>query len=258
MSPAWKLITCGRPIAELAKTYPISSAGDGIRLEVPAGVAPPSAASQALLSAVAPEDLVGKRVLDLGCGSGYLGLGLLLRGAALLWGSDNSSAAVACARRMAGRNSCAERAFFRRADLFREDPSGAPFDLVVTNPPRTPSGLIPADYAPRAAIDGGCWGDLFLLEIPRRARAYLAPEGVVYMPVSNVANPAGVKGRIAASYRNWEVVAQWEYPLKGYWLERGDVLADLAARGKAELLQRQGHPWGRVEILRCQFPKGRN
>ena len=135
-------------------------------------------------------------------------------------------------------------------------PFTAPLDVVIANPPRTPTALVPADYGLPAAIDGGLRGDRLLLEVLEQSRHYLAADGLVYLPVSGMANPAGVKERAAGCYRQWAVVAQWDDPLTGYWLERRDILKRLASQGDACLFEREGRPWIRTEILRCQFPRG--
>ncbi len=74
--------------------------------------------------------LEGARVLDVGCGSGILGLAALRLGAASVFGVDTDSLAVETAAANARRNRLARRTRFRSGSL----PSGAPaFDLVLAN-----------------------------------------------------------------------------------------------------------------------------
>jgi putative methylase len=91
---------------------------------------PPEAAAELLRSASAREDVAGRGVLDLGCGTGVLAIGAMLSGADSAKGVDSDPEAL----EVAGRNAvtadvavefeCAEvRAFSERAEV------------VVMNPP---------------------------------------------------------------------------------------------------------------------------
>ena len=87
-------------------------------------------AGTALLGRHLP-DCTGRKVLDLGCGSGPLSLAAFARGAAEVLACDNSAIALACAERnfaaagLPGRVLC--------SDLGTGAPGG--FDLIISNPP---------------------------------------------------------------------------------------------------------------------------
>ena len=95
-------------------------------------------------------------VVDLGCGTGLLGLLLLQRQSELtITGIDIQPAAVALAERAAAENRLTDRLTFRCIDLrqVRQHFSTGSFDLVVCNPPYYPpaSGKVSADNARRTA-----------------------------------------------------------------------------------------------------------
>ena len=98
----------------------------------------------------------GLRVMDLGCGTGLLGLLLLQRQPELaVTGIDIQPAAIRLAEKAAAENSLADRLIFRTADLRDVKPlfpTGI-FDLVVCNPPYYPpaSGALSGDSARRTA-----------------------------------------------------------------------------------------------------------
>ena len=98
----------------------------------------------------------GLRVMDLGCGTGLLGLLLLQRQPELaVTGIDIQPAAIRLAEKAAAENSLADRLIFRTADLRDVKPlfpTGI-FDLVVCTPPYYPpaSGAVAADGALRTA-----------------------------------------------------------------------------------------------------------
>ena len=75
-------------------------------------------------------DCAGKRVLDLCCGSGPLGLAAHARGAAEVCALDASAVAIACARRNFAEAGAPGRVLC--ADL---DAAPGGFDLVLANPP---------------------------------------------------------------------------------------------------------------------------
>src|SRR5439155_25349743 len=78
----------------------------------------------------------GKTVLDLGCGTGIFAIAAAKLGAAEVWATDLSPAAVDCTRRNAERNGVDVTA--KAGDLF-EPLAGRTFDLIVTVPPQLPA-----------------------------------------------------------------------------------------------------------------------
>lgn len=76
------------------------------------------------------QDLVGKTVLDYGCGSGILAIAALKRGAAEAIGVDIDPQALAVARENAARNDVSDR--FRTL-LPEELPAGYQADVVIAN-----------------------------------------------------------------------------------------------------------------------------
>ena len=116
-------------------------------------------------SGSAPEE---GNLIDLGTGTGAIPIALLLSlpegwtAGAL----DRSERAIALASRNARRNGVARRLTLHRGD-FRDPPAHglhAPADVLVSNPPYIPTGLIPGlmpevrDHDPREALDGGSDG----------------------------------------------------------------------------------------------------
>ncbi|MEE3199154.1 MAG: peptide chain release factor N(5)-glutamine methyltransferase [Planctomycetota bacterium] len=77
------------------------------------------------------------RILDLGAGSGNISVALAVNApAAEITAVDISPEALEVARRNAEKNKVEDRISFLEGDLFDALPSGgAPFDLVVSNPP---------------------------------------------------------------------------------------------------------------------------
>jgi release factor glutamine methyltransferase len=120
-----------------------------IELEVGPGVLIPRPDSETLIEAALERfgEAGPRNVLDLGTGSGALLLAALDQwpGARGL-GVDASEAALAIARRNAGRLGLAGRAAFRRGDW--GEGIGERFDLILCNPPYVEAGAaLPRDVA---------------------------------------------------------------------------------------------------------------
>lgn len=129
------------------------------------------------------------RWADLGTGSGCVAVALALalpaeRGFAV----DTSAEALAQASANLARCGLAERVSLLRSDWW--DGLGAwwgHFDLVVSNPPYIPSGLLSSlepvvrDHEPALALDGGPDGLEALRAIVARAPQALAPGGVLLL-----------------------------------------------------------------------------
>jgi SAM-dependent methyltransferase len=126
----------------------------------------------------------GKRVFDVGTGTGVLSFLLLQRGAASVVATDCDSRAVACARENAERLGLASRFQVREADLFPEGRA----DLVVSNPPWIPEP--PKNRVDRAVFDED---SLFLRRFLEGLTAHLEPGGEGLLLLSNLAVLLGLR-----------------------------------------------------------------
>jgi 16S rRNA (guanine966-N2)-methyltransferase len=123
----------------------VAGVAKGIRLApVPRGVRPVSdMAREGLFSSLGPA-VAGARVLDLYAGSGALGIEALSRGAEEAVLVERNRAALSTIRENLRRTRLAERAVVVgvdvRAFVTRDDKNGAPFDLVLIDPPYETGG----------------------------------------------------------------------------------------------------------------------
>jgi 2-polyprenyl-3-methyl-5-hydroxy-6-metoxy-1,4-benzoquinol methylase len=76
--------------------------------------------------------LNGKRILDVGCGSGRYGIELARRGADRIIGIDLSGEMLGLANRLAEQNSVAEQCQFVQTDVLEFQPD-APVDAAIAN-----------------------------------------------------------------------------------------------------------------------------
>jgi SAM-dependent methyltransferase len=147
------------------------------------GVYLPTRTDYAELLLAAP-NVKGKRVFDVGTGTGVLSFLLLQRGAASVVATDCDSRAVACARENAERLGLAKRFQVMEADLFPEGRA----DLVVSNPPWIPEP--PKNRVDRAVFDED---SLFLRRFLEGLTAHLEPGGEGLLLLSDLAVLLGLR-----------------------------------------------------------------
>jgi len=132
-------------------------------------------------------------LLDWGTGTGAIAIALLksLPGWTAV-AADRSVPALDLALRNAARNGVADRFRARTADFAtpRTPPiEGAPFDLVVSNPPYVPRGQLPGlmpevrDHDPPEALDGGEDGLDAHRHLARGLRSWLAVGGLLALEI---------------------------------------------------------------------------
>ncbi|MDO5396588.1 MAG: peptide chain release factor N(5)-glutamine methyltransferase [bacterium] len=125
----------------------------------------------------------GAKILDIGTGSGCIGISLAkyVRNAEVTL-SDISVGALDTAKKNAENNGVSVNCV--RLDILREIPEGK-FDIVVSNPPYIETEIIKEldanvrDYEPLSALDGGADGLLFYRRITDIAPGILKDGGML-------------------------------------------------------------------------------
>lgn len=158
------------------------------------------------------------RILELGTGSGAVALALAaeLR-TAFIAASDRSEKAIGVARANAGRLAMDGRIHFFCGDWFScLRPSGARFDMILSNPPYIPSGEIErlqaevSRYEPRGALDGGADGLSAIRAIIGQAPDYLRPGGYLLLEIGH--DQSAAIERIAdgcGAYAEWAFIRDY-------------------------------------------------
>jgi release factor glutamine methyltransferase len=148
------------------------------------------------------------RLLDLGCGSGVIGVSLAARVPNLeVWAIDASPEAVAATRANAHGNQVGDRVNVHHGDaaVFLSETTDAPerFTAIACNPPYIASGELDdlppevRDHEPMAALDGGADGLDAYRELIPKLSPRLIPGGLAIFEIGD-AQAAAVSGMLAA------------------------------------------------------------
>lgn len=126
----------------------------------------------------------GKRVFDVGTGTGVLGLLTIERGATSVLATDVEPRAVACANENARAMGYGDRFQAIEADLFPEGRA----DVVVCNPPWIPA-------TPRTALDRAVYDpdQRLLRRFLTGLSAHLAPDGEGWLILSDLPERLGLR-----------------------------------------------------------------
>jgi release factor glutamine methyltransferase len=139
----------------------------------------------------------GKRILDLGTGTGCIVIALLSElPTATAVAVDLAGAAVTAARQNAERHGVADRLELRQGSWFAPLAAEERFDLIVSNPPYIGQDelatLAPEvrEHDPALALDGGPDGLAAYREIVATAAAFLRPGGILLLEIGYQQGPA--------------------------------------------------------------------
>jgi release factor glutamine methyltransferase len=155
----------------------------GFRLTVPPTVFHPKVflTSKYFAGFIGKLDLSGKRVAEVGTGSGILSLAAARAGAASVVAIDINPNAAGAASSNARDNGLGERVRGVCSNLLSAVAARQLFDVIITSPPSFPGE--PRDLADRAWHAGPHYRDIAALF--DQARERLAPGGVVYLLLSS-------------------------------------------------------------------------
>jgi release factor glutamine methyltransferase len=198
------------------------------------GVYPPQEDSQLLIDVLQSSGLAaGRRVVDLGAGSGVLAIAAATMGACDVTAYDVCPNAVACAKANAR---AAGVAVDVRLGSWTLAKAAAPFDVVVANPPYVPAGphaeseAIPRTAGPTYAWNAGPDGRLILDPLCDSAAELLTAGGTLLLVQSGFADAAQSLRRLPSSGLSADVVATQLIPFgpvltaRIRWLEDAGLL----------------------------------
>ena len=131
------------------------------------------------------------KILDMGCGSGYLCQAFDPR---LYTGADVHPEAIAYCRKHL-------RGTFIYSDLFTQVPR-IRYDTILFNPPYLPSD----PKHPDPALDGGKHGNTIILSFLAQVSNRLAPDGSILLLYSSLSKPQAIHDFLAKNLWEWKLL----------------------------------------------------
>jgi 16S rRNA G1207 methylase RsmC len=192
----------------------------------------------------------GEVVIDVGCGSGVLGLVAARLGAGFVYGSDVMPEAASIASENARRLGVGDRSEFRSGHLF--EPLGDVRGNVVIG---DVSGIPDAVADLTGWFPGGHAGGPTGAEVPvamlEESADHLEPGGRMYLPTATIQDEARVieVARRIFGERNMDRISEREFPLPAI-VARSKAVARLMSEGLLRLRQRGSRLLWRLAIWR--------
>lgn len=177
-----------------------------MELEVPEGVYYPMEDSELLAKVLDGANLKGKKTLEIGCGSGFLSI-LMVKKGAIVSAVDINPIAVETTKANARKNSAELDCFF--SDMF--DNVTKKYDLVVFNPPYLP---VSDEDIEDITYSGGSSGREIIEGFLGNAVTYLNPKGKLLLVISSLTDEAEVLSLVKEAGFEAEIKARekidWE------------------------------------------------
>lgn len=216
---------------------------------LPPGVFPPSRTSRELADRleVDPRDVV----IDVGCGSGILGLVAARLGAARVYGTDVMPEAVDAAQRNARRLGVEQRVEFRTGNLL-EPLAGVRADVVIGDVSGIPDALAEETEWFPGGHAGGPTGAEVPVAMVQATPEHLEPGGRLYLPTGTIQDEERILevAREVFGERNMERLADREFPLPSA-VAASRAATRLMREGLLRLRQRGSRLLWRLSIWRC-------
>lgn len=204
------------------------------------GVFTPNSTTNLLIRAVKNTISEPANLLDLGCGTGVVGLALHLQGLIKLplYASDLSKSAVLCSRENFERYGCPaevcggslfEPWLGKKFDVIVDDISGIAQDVAVVSP-----------WFQGVPCDTGKDGTDLVVEILRSAPQHLTDEGRLFFPVLSLSNVDLLLQVAKENFGTLDKVGRQDWPLPAELKIHMSLLRKLHAEGSIKIEERFG------------------
>jgi hypothetical protein len=218
------------------------------------GVFDPNTTTDLLINAVKKTISKPKKMLDLGCGTGVVGLSLWLEGLAKepICSSDLSVPSVYCSQENFRRYDC--EADVRCGALF-EPWGGEKFDVIIDDISGISQEIAPiSPWFGGVPCETGSDGTDLVLNILRNASKYLLKDGYFFFPVLSLSNVDALLREVKEKFYTVELLERQEWPLPKELEVHMPLLKKLSKEGSIKLEERFGMVLCYTEVYLARNP----
>jgi len=209
----------------------------------------PTATSELLITGFRNCVQAPRKLLDLGCGAGVIGISLAKAGLASLpiYASDVSEEAVALTKENAEVHACGIVARIgplfapwrdERFDCILDDVSGIAEDVAAVSP----------WYPPGISCSSGKDGTALVAQVIREAPGYLRPGGLFLFPVLSLSDGERIVEIARENFTHVQRLIHKRFVLPESMREHTDLLRSLNAEGMIRIEEKLGLVLWEIEI----------
>jgi len=227
--------------------------GRDVRLYVDPHVFTPTLTTSVLTNQVDLARLKGSTVLDLGCGTGPIAIGLALAGAAHVFAIDLMEQACELARRNAELNGVAAQVTVLQGDLF-QPVADRQFDLIVDDVSGVAEDVARlSSWFPSEVPSGGFDGTRQTVRMVKSSPRHLKPNGYLLFPVLSLSKAAAIVSVARDAYgAGLQCVVTKRVPFNAQLKSNIDVLARLKESGVIDFDQVRSRHFWTLDIFRAE------
>lgn len=211
-----------------------------VDLIVAPGVFKPTGTTSLLIKAVKEKILTPCTILDLGCGSGIVGLSLAKHSIVKhpLFASDLSSTAVACTiKNFKNYNFNVDA---REGSMF-EPWENCKFDVIVDDISGVAEEIAKVStWFQGVPCNSGEDGTSLINNIIKESRKYLNKKGKFFFPVISLSNVDSLLKEAKNAFKNVELISKQEWPLPDELKSQHILLEELRDKGFIKLEKKFG------------------